>query len=153
MKKYSQIPPVLLARAAALCLSGRVHFPTSLNGDTVQEKEQFVIFRKVVVDPAEEQPPRPEALFKVYFRFARFSPNVNKALSLIPILFIIAQPGFRSKTWMLGKHTGTFQGLYEWDSVEDAEQYRNSLPLKLMKGRSIRDTLKYEITRTKDEAE
>jgi len=145
MKKYSQVPPVLLARATALCLCGRVHFPKNLNGDILQEQEDFIIFRKVVVDPVENQPSKPKAVFKVYFRFARFSPSVNKILSLIPIPFIIAQPGFRSKTWMSGKDTGTFQGLYEWDSIEDAEHYWNSFPLKLMKSRSIPDTLKYEI--------
>ena len=66
-------------------------------------------------------------------------------MSLIPIPFIIAQKGFRSKTWMVGRKTGQFQGLYEWDTVEDAECYWNSFPLKLMKRRSIPDTLKYEI--------
>ncbi len=151
MKKYSQIPPVLFARAIALCLRGRVHFPKSQNGDTVQEKEEFIIFRKVVVEPVANQPIKPKALFRVYFQFARFSQKVNKILSLIPIPFIIAQPGFRSKTWMSGKETGTFQGLYEWDNVEDAERYWNSFPLKLMKRRSIPDTLKYEIIEMKDE--
>jgi hypothetical protein len=71
---------------------------------------------------------------------------------LIPIPFIIAQPGFRSKTWLTGKDTATFQGLYEWDSVEDAEHYWNSFPLKLMKRRSIPDTLKFEIIEINAEA-
>ena len=123
----------------------QVHFPKNQNGDTIQEKEEFIIFRKVVVDQVANQPIKPQALFRVYFRFARFSQKVNQILSLIPIPFIIAQPGFRSKTWMSGKDTGTFQGLYEWDSVEDAEHYWNSFPLKLMKRRSIPDTLKYQI--------
>lgn len=152
MKKYSQIPPILMARAIALYLRWRVHFPKSQIGNTVQEKEQFIIFRKVVVDPVANQPIKPKALFKVYFQFARFSLKANKILSLIPIPFIIAQPGFRSKTWMTGKDTGTFQGLYEWDRVEDAERYWNSFPLKLMKRRSIPDTLKYEIIELKEEA-
>jgi len=145
MKKYTQFPPILLARAIALCLSRRVHFPKSQYGNSVQEKEEFIVFRKVIVDPDENQPLKPRALFKVYFRFARFSFKANKFLSLIPIPFIIAQPGFRSKTWMSGKETGMFQGLYEWDSVADAEHYWDSFPLKLMKRRSIPDTLKYEI--------
>lgn len=151
MKKYSQIPPVLLARAAGLYLRGRVHFPNSQNGDSIQENEEFIIFRKVFVDPDANQPIKPKALFRVYFHFARFSFKVNKTLSLIPIPFIIAQPGFRSKTWLTGKDTAMFQGLYEWDSVDDAEHYLNSFPLKLMKSRAIPDTLKYEIIELKDE--
>ena len=141
-----------MARAITLCLRRRVHFPKSQYGNTVQEKEEFIVFRKVVVDPDVKQPQKTKAVFKVYFRFARFSFKVNKILSLIPIPFIIAQPGFRSKTWLTGKDTDTFQGLYEWDSVEDAEHYWNSFPLKLMKRRAIPDTLKYEIIEMKDEA-
>jgi len=152
MKNNPQLPPVLLAHAIALFLNRRVHFSKSLIGETVKEDEEFVIFRKVVVDPIEKQPLIPKALFKVYFRFARFTPNINKILSLIPIPFIIAQPGFRSKTWMSGKDTGTFQGLYEWDSVEDAERYWDSFPLKLMKRRSIPETLRYEIIEINNEA-
>jgi len=145
MKKYTQFPPVLLARATALCLRGRVHFSKSQIGKTVQENEEFVIFRKVLVDPLENQPIKPMAIFKVYFRFSRFSEKTNEFLSLIPIPLIIAQPGFRSKTWLSGKDTGTFKGLYEWESIEDAEHYWDSFPLKLMKRRAIPDTLKYEI--------
>jgi len=152
MNKYSQFPPVLLARSIALCLHKSVHFPKNQNGNTVQENEEFIIFRKVVVDPVTNQPIKPKALFRVYFQFSRFSLKVNKILSLIPIPFIIAQPGFRSKTWLSGKDTGTFQGLYEWDRLEDAERYWNSFPLKLMKRRYIPGTLKYEITELKDEA-
>ena len=152
MKKYSQSPPVLFTRAIALCLKRCVHFPKSQYGNSVQEKEEFIIFRKVIVDPVDNQTIKPKALFKVYFQFARFSLKVNKILSLIPIPFIIAQPGFRSKTWLTGKDTDTFQGLYEWDSVEDAKRYWNSFPLKLMKRRAIPDTLKYEIIEMKDEA-
>jgi hypothetical protein len=153
MNKNSQVPPVLLARATALWLRRRVKFPKRQYGDTIQEKEDFIIFRKVTVDPGQDQPAEPKAIFRVYFRFSRFSANVNKTLSLIPIPLIIAQPGFRSKTWMFGKDTDTFQGLYEWDSVEDAERYWDSFPMKLMKRRSVPDTLDYEIINAKDESD
>ncbi len=153
MKTYSQFPPILLVRATALYLRGRVHFPQKQNGNSIYGKEEFVIFRKVVVDPDANQPQKPKAIFKVYFHFARYSFRINKILSLIPIPLIIAQPGFRSKTWLTGKHTGIFQGLYEWDSVDDAEHYWNSLPLKLMKRRAIPGSLKYEIIEMKDEVD
>ncbi len=102
MKKNSQLPPVLLARAAALWMRGRVLFPKNLNGSSIREKEEFIIFRKVIVEPGKNQPAKPKALFKVTFCFKRFSPKVNQFLSLVPIPFIIAQPGFRSKTWTTG---------------------------------------------------
>jgi hypothetical protein len=108
MKKYSQVPPFLIARATKLIILGRVHFPQDLIGTIINENEDFVVFRKVVLDPPGQQPMMPRAIFKVYFHFARFSLDVNKKLSLIPIPFIIAQPGFISKTWLFGKHTGMF---------------------------------------------
>ena len=145
MKKYSQVPPFLIARATRLLITGRVHFPKDQIGTILNENEDFIVFRKVVLDPQGPQPIIPRAIFKVYFHFARFSLDVNKKLSLIPIPFIIAQPGFISKTWLFGKDTGMFQGKYEWASIEDAEHYWNSFPLKLMKGRAIPDTLKHEI--------
>lgn len=146
MNKYSQIPPLLLIRATKLLFLGRVHFPKDQIGDIVREDEEFEIIRKVIVDPANNQPAKPAALFRVYFQFARFSQKTNKILSLIPIPLIVAQPGFRSKTWLTGKETGTFQGLYEWDTVEDAEHYWDSFPLKMMKSRAVPETLKYEIS-------
>ena len=150
MNKYSQVPPLLLIRATKLLLQGRVHFPKERYGEIVKEDEEFEVIRKVVVDPKENQPQKPAAIFRVYFKFARFSPKTNKYLSLIPIPLIVAQPGFRSKPWLTGKDTGMFQGLYEWDTVEDAEHYWNSFPLKLMKGRSVPETLKYEIKEIAD---
>jgi hypothetical protein len=85
-------------------VKGRLHFPSNRIGEPGQhEEEDFIIFRQVFVDPINNQPKNPQANFKVCFHFNNFSANANKLLSLIPIPFIIAQPGFRSKTWVLGK--------------------------------------------------
>ena len=81
------------------------------------------------------------ALFDVRFHFAKFSTHTNIRLSLIPILFIVAQPGFRSKTWMLSEKSGTFRGVYEWDTVEDAENYWDSFPMRMMRKRAAADSL------------
>ncbi len=110
MPKFHQIPPVLLAQAFRLWLSGRVHFRPEKLGKSVQDDEQFIVFRQVVVDPLGNQPKSPGAILKVCFHYAKFSTKTNKKLSLIPIPFIVAQPGFRSKTWLLGQETGITQG-------------------------------------------
>lgn len=141
-----QRPPVLLARATRYRLHGRVHFPKECIGDVFQgPEEEFVVFRKLVLDPTEVQPKNPGAVFNVRFHFANLSVMANKKLSLIPAPFIAAQPGFRSKTWMLGRDTGIFQGVYEWDSVVDAEAYWTSFPLSLMKRRAVPGSVSYEI--------
>lgn len=142
-----QLPPALLARATRFRLSGRVHFPKGRVGDVVSDSDDdFVIFRRMVLDPAEGQPESPGAEFSVRFRFAKLSDPANQRLSLIPAPFIAAQPGFRSKSWMLGRTTGLFQGVYEWDSVQDAEAYWTSFPMRIMKRRAVPESLSYEIT-------
>lgn len=148
MSKIAQAPPLLLARATRLRLSGRVHFLKDCIGTAYRsEDENFEIFRKVVLDPTEDQPRRPGALFVVRFKFARFGAKTNRLLSTLPIPFIVAQPGFRSKTWMIGQKTEAFRGLYEWDSVDDAERYWTSFPMNLMKWRAIPHTLSYQVTK------
>ena len=149
MPKIYDIPPYLLARAVKLMFYRRVHFPKNMIGDIIKEDDDFLIFRQVIVDPSQNQPVKPLANFKVCFHFANFSIKTNKLLSLIPIPFIIAQPGFRSKTWMIGQKTGLFQGFYEWDTLEDAEKYWTSFPLRLMKRRAVPDSLTYSITAIK----
>jgi len=146
MTDVYQIPPFLLARASGLLLSGRVHFLKSRLDETIHEEEDFKIFRQVVLDPFGDQLENLGAIFKVCFHFASFSANTNKTLSLLPIPFIVAQPGFRSKTWLLGGKTGLFQGLYEWDTVKDAENYWTSFPMKLMKKRAVPSSLTYSIS-------
>jgi hypothetical protein len=84
----------------------------------------------------------------VRFHFARFSPKVNERLSLLPAPFIAAQPGFRSKTWMLGRDTHMFQGVYEWDTVGDAEAYWDSFPLRMMKRRALPGSVVHTIAPT-----
>jgi len=146
MKKHTQIPPVLLKRALLLWINGHVHFLIDQNGSIIKENEDFLVFRKVVVTPKDGQQIDQNITLKIFFRFKRFSLKINRILSLIPIPFIIAQPGFRSKTWAFGKETGTFHGLYEWDSIENAKKYKDSLPLRLMKRRAVSNTLIYEIS-------
>lgn len=144
-----RIPPYLMARATGLRLQGRVHSPKDRVGEVVSVpgEEDFVIFRQVFLDPVGDVTPEPGANFKVCFQFKRFSARANRILSLIPIPFIVAQPGFRSKTWMLGAETGMFQGFYEWDTIEDAERYWTSFPLELMKRRAAPGSLTHTITR------
>lgn len=146
MTDISQIPPLLLVRASGLLLSGRVHFPKNRLSETVHEGEDFKIFRQVVLDPTGNHSDSPGAIFKVCFQFVKFSAETNRILSLIPIPFIVAQSGFRSKTWLLGQETGLFQGFYEWNTVRDAENYWTSFPMKLMKKRAVPSSLTYSIS-------
>ena len=134
-----------IIRAIYLLLQGRMHFPKNRLGQIVDEGEEFEIFRHMNLDPGKDQPEKPGAIFKVHFQFASMSPKMNIKTSLIPIPFIVAQPGFRSKIWALGRDSGEFQGIYEWDTIASAENYWTSFPMKLMKRRAVPDSLSYEI--------
>ena len=141
-----QQPPGLLARSTRYRMGGRVHFPKDSIGDIRPGgDEEYVVFREMVLDPTETQPEKPGAISSVRVRFAGFSARANKRLSLIPAPFIAAQPGFRSKAWMFGRDTESFQGGYEWDSVADAEAYWTSFPLSLMKRRAVPGSITYEV--------
>jgi len=134
-----------IVRALYLLVQRRIHFPKDRLGEIGDEGEDFEIFRHMTLDPSKDQPEKPGAIFKVRFRFASMSPEMNIRTSLIPIPFIVAQPGFRSKMWMLGQETGEFQGVYEWDTIASAENYWTSFAMKLMKRRAVPESLSYEI--------
>jgi hypothetical protein len=144
-KNLQRGPFSSIVRAINLWLQGRIHFPKERLGETVDEGEEFEVFRQMTLDLGSDQPEQPGAIFKVRFQFASMSPEMNIKTSLIPIPFIVAQPGFRSKTWLLGRETGEFQGIYEWDTVASAEAYWTSFPMTLMKKRAVPDSLSYEI--------
>jgi hypothetical protein len=144
-KNLQRNPFSSIVRAISLLIQGRIHFPKDRIGETVDEGEEFEIFRQMTLDPGSDQPEKPGAIFKVRFRFASMSPEMNKRTSLIPVPFIAAQPGFRSKMWTLSRETGEFQGVYEWDTVASAEAYWTSFPMKLMKKRAVPESLSYEI--------
>lgn len=143
----SQAAPLLLARATAYRMRGRVHFIKDCIGDVSEdEDEDFVVFRKMVLEPDSDGADGPGAVFKVKFQFARLSAPTNKKLSLLPAPLIAAQPGFRSKTWMLGQQTGLFQGVYEWQTIANAEAYWTSFPMRLMKRRAVPESLWHQIS-------
>lgn len=154
-----QNPFKLILRAFGLWMRGRVHFRDAANVENLTLKEDkgheetFAAFRRVDVDPVanNERPAahrrKPGAIFQVRFLFRNLSPAVNSKLSLIPIPLIVAQPGFRSKTWLLGQRSGAFLGHYEFDTAEDAEAYWNSLPLRMMKRRAAPGSITHRVIR------
>ncbi len=141
-----QNPLLLIIRAIGLALGGRTRFHGNLQEESLEDKqERFAAFRKIVVKPTSKQPAAPGAVFRVRFRFKNLSATVNRLLSLIPIPLIVAQPGFRSKTWLLGEESGDFIGYYEFDTAQAAQVYWNSLPLRIMRKRAADGSLTHEI--------
>jgi hypothetical protein len=124
-----------------------VQFPRDRIGEVVVgDEESYRVFRQMVVAPPAGDATAPGAVFDIRFRFERFSPAANRRLSRIPMPFIAVQPGFRSKTWMVGEASGAFRGLYEWATVGDAERYWDSFPMRMMRRRASKGTLVKSIT-------
>jgi hypothetical protein len=147
-----QNPIILIFRAFGLWFKGRLRIERDLAGEQLEDRgEFFSAFRKIAVESAPGRPGKPGALFQVRFRFKNLSAATNRRLSLIPIPLIVAQPGFRSKTWLLGERTGDFIGRYEFDTVAAAEAYWCSLPLSMMKRRAAADSLTYHILALQNE--
>ena len=107
--------------------------------------QQFTVFRHMHVRTKKMDFDDSPAVFVVRFKFAKFSYNTNRILSCIPIPFIAGFPGFRDKVWMVIEENGYWQGIYQWDTVRCAEDYRNSFVLSMMNRRAIPETVSYEI--------
>ena len=141
-----QNPLRLLIRAMMLWGTRRIRFERHLANITLDDHgELFRAFRKIVVEKKTMSATHPSAIFKVRFRFRNLSQRANCRLSLIPIPFIVAQPGFRSKTWLLGERSGDFMGFYNFDTEVDAEAYWSSLPLRMMRRRAQVGSLSHEV--------
>ncbi len=79
------------------------------------------------------------------FKLARMSTQLNRLFSLLPIPFFIGLPGFRAKLWTVNEETGENQGVYQWDSLKQAEAYANSFAMRFMSRRSLPGSVSHQI--------
>ena len=59
--------------------------------------------------------------------------------------------GFRSKYWTVDYETGECQGIYEWDTYEDAVRYSKSIAVKVMSKRSEQGSISFKVLRNTEE--
>jgi hypothetical protein len=90
-----------------------------------------------------DQPERPGAVLILHFQVTNMSPELNKFYSLVPLPLYIGDPGFRSKLFTINGQD--CQSIYEWDTVQDAENYVNSTALKTILLRSVPGSVSYKI--------
>ncbi|MHA2365548.1 MAG: hypothetical protein ACXAC7_16445 [Candidatus Hodarchaeales archaeon] len=128
-------------------LRRRLHFPKDRNGELFKttDGKEYIIFRGLTVELGKKQSETSGVILRIQFDFKSGSANLNKRLSLIPIPFIVGLSGFRSKYWMIHESSGGFQGLYEWDTVQNAENYKKSFAIKLMTKRAVPGSVNFEI--------
>lgn len=126
-------------------IAGRLHFPSKRIGEVVTDAagQSFTVFRQVSVDPTGDQPAQPGAVLILHFRVTNMSPEVNQIYSLLPLPLYIGDPGFRSKLFTINGEN--CQSIYEWDTVQDAEKYVNSVALKTILLRAVPGSVSYQI--------
>jgi hypothetical protein len=135
-----------LVNAIGYACSGRLHFPRNRVGAEFDvDGERWIIFREAVVGLRKGQPEKPGAIFMPRFHVAGMSLRQNIAFSLLPMCFILGLPGFRSKLWMYNPESGDSAGYYEWDTIEDAENYRQSQAVSFMTRRSVPGSVSFKV--------
>lgn len=133
-------------RTMILFISGRVHFKKTDVGATIVMSDgiEFKIFRSVTIKKFINKDKKPNGLFIV-----RFTPtmDIGKNINLSKILMLVFMgfKGFRSKFWCVNEKSGMCQGVYEWDTLEDAEHYSKSIAVKNMTKRSKPGTVAYNV--------
>ena len=63
------------------------------------------------------------------------------------MLIIAGFPGFIKKMYAVNHKNGYWQGMYQWESIDYLEDYKNSFVFKLMNRRAIPESInsvKYE---------
>jgi hypothetical protein len=136
-------------RTAMLFFTGKIGFvETSIGQEfTMEDGEKFEVFRHVIIRSSNKEINKPQAVFTIRFQLKNMTIEKNKKFSRIPMLVFMGFHGFRSKLWMLNEETEVFQGVYEWDTLQDAERYSKSIALRFMTRRSVEGSVSYEIGR------
>jgi hypothetical protein len=138
-------PFIGFLRTIFLFLTGKIQFVKSDIGKefTMEDGVTFKVFRRVIIRSSNKN--NPQAIFKIRFQPKDMTVEENKRFSRIPMLIFMGFHGFRSKYWMVNEETGLCQGIYEWNTLQDAVAYSKSIAVKFMTKRSVEDSVKYKV--------
>jgi hypothetical protein len=137
----------LVTRTLGYKHSGRLRSPRDRVGQTFRNADghEFVIFRETVLDSLPDAPRKPEAMFRVQFQVSKIVPWRDRLVIAMKSPIFVGLPGFRSKLWMVDEKNSTYQGVYEWDRLQDAENYVRSASMDFMANVAVPGGLSYEI--------
>lgn len=123
-------------------LIGKLRLSKQFLGKTIvmDKNSNYQIFRHI--KNTEVDSDLKATVFIVSFKFSHLSHKANKLTSIIPMLLITGFPGFIEKIYAVNHENGYWQGMYQWESIENLEQYKNSFVFKVMKKRAIPESIK-----------
>ncbi len=128
-------------------IAGRLHSPKDRIGKVFinPSGEEFIIFKQTILDPAPGLETEPEAMFRVQFRVPQIKPWRDRLIIGLKSPIFVALPGFRSKLWMVDEKNNTYQGVYEWATLRDAQAYVQSASMDFMTEVAVPGGISYEI--------
>jgi hypothetical protein len=138
-------PMLGLLKTIFLFASGRVIFVRNdKNRQIVMEDgNTFRVFRHVKI--RDRRPAEPAAAFVVRFCPRNMTVAQNIRFSVFPMLILLGFRGFREKYWCVNDATGLCQGVYAWQTIEDAENYSKSIAMRFMSNRSEPESVNFRI--------
>ena len=144
-RKLRQIPLACFLISVSRILAGKLKYAKDFTGRsvTMDDGTTFTIFREIKRFPINSQDS--ECVFIVRFKFKHLSHNANKIASKIPMLLIAGQPGFVAKCYAVNHQNGFWQGMYQWESVKDLEDYQKSFVYRMMNNRAVPETIQSEV--------
>jgi hypothetical protein len=139
--KIRKTPVVCLTISIVKLLFGRIRLTKNYLQNIIQmnDESKLVIFRHITSYPLIQADG--ECVFIVSFKFAHLSHKANKLTSIFPMLMIAGFPGFIAKIYAVNQDDGYWQGMYQWKSVENLEDYKKSFVFKMMNKRAITDSI------------
>ncbi|KAF5088864.1 YdhR family protein [Methanobacterium aggregans] len=124
----------------------KIRFQKDDLGKTIQMNDgyRFTILKHAVKASETEDEGEPTVLC-LRFHLEETENGKDIKHSRLPMFFSLGLPGLREKIWMVNKWNGDFQGIYEWDSEENAHRYVDSFAMKFMTRNAVPGSVKYEI--------
>ena len=139
--KFRQIPLVCLLISVFRIFFGKLKYSKEYTGRTVKMDDGsiFTIFREIKRFPINSLDS--ECVFIVRFKFKHLGFKANKLASKIPMFLIAGQSGFVAKCYAVNHQNGFWQGMYQWKTMKDLDNYKHSFIYKMMNKRAIPETI------------
>jgi hypothetical protein len=139
--KFRKLPLTCLIISIFRLLIGKLRLSKQFIGKTVEmnKNSHYQIFRHITNTQVDSD--YKSTVFIVSFKFSKLSHKANKLTSIIPMLLITGFPGFVKKIYAVNHKNGYWQGMYQWESIENLEEYKNSIVFKVMNKRAIPESI------------
>jgi hypothetical protein len=130
---------------------GKVQFIKEDVGKTIimDDAKSFKIFRRVRIKRYFNKNKRPQGLFIIRFALKMSIENIIKSRGML--MMFMGFKGFRTKYWCVDEQSGMCQGLYEWDTLEDAVRYSKSVVIKAITKHSVSGSISFKILENTEE--